>query len=173
MRPSLAVFLGFALGCALAEGVVERRCVDDVLEDAAVRLPDAMGRDEPPLASQDLERQPLPDLDGDGRADEMVVAMPWCGVTGNCPRAIYLSRNGCAAHGGTLWWAYEQVLPRRRFGVNDLETYTKGGCAGTEGTVARLGWNGRAYETLRMIDCPCMDDDDDGRGRDPACPGAE
>jgi hypothetical protein len=170
----LAPALGFAVGCALADGVVERRCVDEMLEDAAMRLPEAMGPEEPPpLASTDLTRMPLSDLDGDGVDDAMVVADPWCGVTGNCPRAIYLSRNGCTAFAGTLWWAYEQVLPRRRWGVHDLETFVKGGCAGTEGSVMRIAWNGRRYAVQTIVECPCLEEDDDGARRHPACPGAE
>lgn len=156
-------------------------CVGDLVGDAVAQWP-AAHRD--PVTAEQLAIWPLPDVDGDGRDESMVIAEVHCGVTGNCPRLLYLSNDGCMRYGGGLWatWESERVLPKTRHGVHDLEVYLKDGCAGMAGTVSRLGWTGEHYRVRSTIDCECPAGwSDEGsedeptepveRARNPACPG--
>jgi hypothetical protein len=143
-------------------------CIENLLHDAAARL--GMGHEHLeelfPLAKETVQ-----DLDGDGVRDIVVVAESQCGVTGNCPRSLYLSGDGCWTHAVTRWWAYLEVPGPVHLGVRDIEVYVKGGCAGLEGTIVRLDWSGEIYEEVERIECRCEDQAPVAPVH-PACPGA-
>jgi len=152
-------------------------CVADLPADARARWEDVFGE-----ATDDVAPEGTADLDGDGEDDTMILAEWQCGVTGNCPRLVYVSGSGCWTYAGPLWTAYIDVRPTVTGGMHDLETWTKGGCAGLEGEWAALRWAGDHYEAVRSVECGCPYRDDDGRpidpsgdpnrGRAPECPEA-
>lgn len=144
-------------------------CIDDMLEDARARGTTDGVWTTPPFAAAALSSRRLPDVDGDGEEEWLVTHEPDCGVTGNCPYLLYRSV-GCVVFAGAFWSAYESVLPRVRGGVHDLEVWTKGGCAGLEGSITRLRWTGTGYQPFETIECGC-DETDPARPSD--CPGVD
>jgi hypothetical protein len=142
-------------------------CNVDLLDDAVQRWTMEMKTD---VMRNALTIHPLPDADGDGKPEHMVFAESQCGTSGNCPRVLYLSKNGCS-FAGAFWaeWESERVLPEVHHGVHDLSIYLKDGCAGLEGTVVRMAWNGTRYEQTKRIKCTCPDRRPNF-ARDPACP---
>jgi hypothetical protein len=144
-------------------------CIDDMLEDARARgSADGVWTTTPSTAA-DLSVRRLPDVDGDGEDEWLVTHEADCGVSGNCPYLLYRSL-GCVFFAGEFWAAYESVLPRTHRRVHDLEAWTKGGCAGLEGTISRLRWTGTGYQPYETIDCSC---DEMDPARHPDCPGAQ
>jgi hypothetical protein len=142
-------------------------CVKNVLHDAAARL--GVG-DENLEELFPLGEETVQDLDADGVRDIVVYAESQCGGTGNCPRSLYLSRDGCWTHAVTQWWAHLDVPGPAHLGVRDIEVYVKGGCAGLQGTIVRLEWSGRAYEEVERIECHC-EDEEPIAPVPPGCPG--
>src|SRR5690606_28261663 len=111
--PSIPEAAAGAEGGAPSEARRADGCIDDLVADAVVRWP-AAHRDE--VTAEELSSWPLPDVDGDGREESMAIAEVHCGVTGNCPRLLYLSDRGCPRYGGGFWalWESELVLPKVR-----------------------------------------------------------
>lgn len=144
-------------------------CIDDMLEDARARGSTDGVWTTPPLTAADLAVRRIPDVDGDGEEEWLVTHEVDCGVTGNCPYLMYRS-SGCVFYAGAFWSAYESVLARTRGGVHDLETWTKGGCAGLEGAITRLRWTGLDYRPYETVECDCNETDP---ARPPDCPGVE
>ncbi len=150
-------------------------CVVGIQTDARPRLAAMLSE----VVSPDpaLSMSPLPDADGDGASEEMWVPEHLCGVTGNCPRLVYLSNHGCRTHAASLFAAYLSVEPGDGIEHGALETWTKNGCAGMAGEWARYAWDGESgeYRVERTVECPCPFEDDDGAElvglvRAPQCP---
>jgi hypothetical protein len=181
--------VGLVIGCAIRTGpqeldsveaqpavepavVIPTRtdaCADPALEVAA-RWVEATRLDQP----GELSRYPLPDVDGDGLEEAMYLDEHQCGVTGNCPRVLMLSDGGeCLRYAGGFWATAEseEVLPTRHHGVADLRVYVKGGCAGLEGSVERLEFDGTAYRVAESVQCACFETANAPPDRDPLCPG--
>ena len=111
----------------------------------------------------------LDDVDADGIAERVVVSEAHCGVSGNCPRIVYLSQKGCTHFAGIVWAAELELLPSSRHGVRDLRTYLKDGCAGMAGQLDTLVFDGASYARAGRITCSCPEDAPSSP-RDPACP---
>lgn len=117
-----------------------------------------------------LSLTPLADVDGDGKPEHMLIDESQCGTSGNCGRLLYLSGNGCSFGGSfAAEVESEQVLPKARKGVHDLRVYLKDGCAGLEGAVIELAWDGTKYVEAKRIQCACPDTHPKQK-RNPACP---
>jgi len=128
--------------------------------------------------SEGLHRDTIDDLDGDGVPETLLACMSHCGATGNCPFFLYLSHRGCARYGGELAGAMWQVLAETHFGLHDVETWWKGGCAGMEGSFAHYSFDGTIYQDYGGIQCSCPLYGSDGEvvpdpSRDPSCPSVE
>jgi hypothetical protein len=144
-------------------------CIGDMLEDARARGESGGIWTAPVVIADDLSVRRLADVDGDGEGEWLVTHDPDCGVTGNCPHLLYRS-SGCVIFAGAFWSAYESVLERTHRRLHDLETWTKGGCAGLEGSIRRLQWTSTGYRTYETIECSC---DETDPARHPDCPGVE
>jgi hypothetical protein len=97
--------------------------------------------------------QPLEDIDGDGVAERMLA---WtCGATGNCQYRLYASNRGCTKVVGAFGALSVTLSATRHHGLLDLEVWTKGGCAGLEGTWERYVFDGNRYAVVETKECPC------------------
>jgi hypothetical protein len=159
-----------------------RDCIAHPAAHAAARWATEVGDALEP--GTELETWPLPDVDGDGRQERMLVAEVQCGVTGNCPRLLYLSGadggEDCWTYAGSLWTAMVDVAQDGPSNPRDLITWTKGGCAGMEGGWARLSFRDGSYRVSRSVECDCPYGEDgevivhlapsEGSARAPECP---
>ncbi|MGH1346306.1 MAG: hypothetical protein ACRBN8_32365 [Nannocystales bacterium] len=135
-------------------------CIANVQLDAERQL--ATMFSEPPDPDFVASMRPVPDLDRDGAAEEMWQAESLCGVTGNCPRVLYLSNHGCQVRVASLWAAEVSVDPDDGLESSSVQTWTKDGCVGLAGQWRRYAWDeGRgAYQPLPPVECQCPIDDD-------------
>lgn len=177
-----ALLLAFVAGCSASRGAAEPPatspsvtpapiCGIELRSDAASRWPAEL-RSQGAVTPSDLRIETIADLDGDSVGESTLIDDRECGVTGNCPRLLYLSNAGCPRFAGFFWAAMISATPTTHAGVRDLELWLKGGCAGMEGSISQLVWNGSAYEEHDRIDCPCPEDER-SPPVDPACPHVE
>jgi hypothetical protein len=154
-----------------APGVTEP-CIEDMREHAvrkARALREREGQD-PPQASF-LSNHSLPDVDGDGRPEQLIVD-EYLGTATNA-HFLYLSNRGCRRDGGTIRAHADSIrpLPQVIDGFRTLQAFASDGCAGREGTVSHLAWTGDHYAVFKEIHCDCPEGRRRARGhRDPACP---
>lgn len=71
-------------------------------------------------------RVPMPDLDGDGRADLLVQGKGYTSATGNVAANLYLRRGACGRYVGSLWTSGDgpQVKAGRHHGLPVLQAHT-------------------------------------------------
>jgi hypothetical protein len=158
---------------SVASPVGNQVCVKDALDHAfrlADQMPDSHGEINVSAPANFVESA-MADADGDGQP-ELLLIEPRLGRDDR-PYFLYLSNRGCGRYGGVIWAHAEsiQVLPEVRNGLRMLELFNGARCAGREGTIRRLAWDGDHYVVAQEIKCPCPDNPEQAhRPRDRACP---
>jgi hypothetical protein len=109
-----------------------------------------------------VRTQPLEDLNSDGVADRWVARTP-CGATGNCDGHLELGLpDGGFAFAGIAEGTGVVVLPTRHHHVRDLRAWWGLGCAGREGALTELWFDGTIYRPQKITRCHCDDAPDAG-----------
>jgi hypothetical protein len=72
-----------------------------------------------------------------------------------------------ALRGGDRRRLVSALGEEKHAGVRDIQAYWKGGCAGQEGTIAELVFDGNEFTMLDSSSCLCPDDPDFARWGNP------